>query len=123
MRFGFGLWLLYALVGVLDSPLKLRIFVVDFETLLLGVAPPDYERFFHVEMTPLFTELFPYVYKRVRLGVLSERFELRLLRRCHVLRHLLYKAVRVLLHSPLTFLLDLLLWCGEVVKDGFRADF
>ena len=70
--------------------------VFHFETALFGEALPDFERFFQIDVAPLFTELLPYVYKRISLHVQVEGLELCRQRRCfHVLAHFLNQFLRV----------------------------
>ena len=70
--------------------------VFHFETALFGEALPDFERFFQIDVAPLFTELLPYVYKRISLDVRVEGLELRH-QRCfiHVLVHFLNQFLMV----------------------------
>lgn len=44
--------------------------ILHLKTTLFGEALPDFERFFHIYMASLFTELLPYVYERISLDVL-----------------------------------------------------
>ena len=70
--------------------------IFRFETTLFGEALPDFERFFHIDMTSLITVLLPYVYKRISLDVLAEGLKLCPRRRCfHILAHFLDHKMRV----------------------------